>query len=71
MLQFDLSDHVQYKKNDRRILCVQLELIMNWMYQLIVHCIQCVDIFELLIGANKTTKATTTRTTTMTDDGYY
>ena len=44
---------------------------MNLMNQSIVHCIQCIDIFELLIGVNKTTKATTTRTTTMMDDGYY
>ena len=68
-LQFDVSDCVQYKKKDRRILCVQLDLITNWMKWLIVHFIQCIDIFESLIGVNKTTKATTTRTTTMTDDG--
>ena len=73
MLQFDVSDCVQYKKKDRRILCIQLDLIMNWMKWLIVHLIQCIDIFESLIGVNKTMKATTTRTTTrtttMTDDG--
>ena len=68
-LQLDVSDCVQYKKKDRRILCVQLDLITNWMKQLIVHFIQCIDIFELLIGVNKTMKATTTRTATMTDDG--
>ena len=68
-LQFDVSDCVQYKKKDRRILCVQLGLITNWMKWLIVHFTQCIDIFESLIGVNKTTKATTTRTTTMTDDG--
>ena len=73
MLQFDVSDSVQYKKKDCRILCVELELIMNWMTLLIVHFIQCINIFELLIGVNKTMKATTTRTTTttMTYDGSY
>ena len=70
-LQFDISDPVQYMKKDKRILCIELELIMNWMSLLIVHFIQCINNFELLIGANKTTKTTTTRTTTMTDDGSY
>ena len=44
---------------------------MNWMTLSIVHFIQCIDIFELLIGVNKTIKATTTRTTTTMDDGSY
>ena len=69
MLLFDVSDCVQYKKKDRRILCVQLDLIMNWMKWLIVHFTQCINILESLIGVNKTTKPTTTRTTTMMDDG--
>ena len=42
---------------------------MNWMKWSIVHFTQCKDIFESLIGVNKTMKAATTRTTTMMDDG--
>ena len=63
MLQFDVSDCVQYKKKDRRILRIQLDLIMNWMKWSIVHFTQCIDILESLIGMNETMKATTTRTT--------
>ena len=44
---------------------------MNWMTLSIVHFIQCINIFELLIDMNKTMKVTTTRTTTMMDDGSY
>ena len=71
MLQFDVSDHAQYKRKDKRILCVHLDLITNWMNWSIVHFIQCIDIYELLIGVNKRMKATRTKTATMTDDGYY